>query len=281
MPATLPKSMNRTILPPHPGHRLISTSRLRRRQPLLIRTGILFGLLIVWEMVAALGLVNPAFFPAPSAVGQAMIDIFSEERAITAFQVTGYRLLWSFVIATGAGIAFGLVLGSLNTIRRAFLPPVLFVLSTPKAVFLPIFLLLFGLGTENKIAYGAFSAFFYVVDSVVGGVDLMDRNHSRLARAFGAPTRHYVVDVLIPSAAPGIFSGVWHGLRQALAAVLVAELFAADAGVGFMIRVYTNQFRPDKSLAIVAVLTIVSIAAGAAWNHLEARMGRWREVSST
>jgi ABC-type nitrate/sulfonate/bicarbonate transport system permease component len=247
-----------------------------RRRAAIIRTAILLGVLVVWELVARSGLVNRAFLPAPSAVVGSFGELTSEPRAVYGFQITAYRLFWAFVIGTGAGIAMGLILGLWRTLRGALLPPILFVLSTPKAVFLPIFLLLFGLGSPYHIAYGAFSAFFYVVDNVVGGVDLLEDRHRRLATAFRAPARHYLLDVVVPSAAPGIFSGVWHGLRQALAAVLVAELFAADAGVGFMIRIYTTQFRADKSLAIVAVLSIVSILAGAAWNRLESRMNRWR-----
>ena len=242
----------------------------------LIRAALLLLFLGIWESASRLGLVNHTFLPAPSELAGAMRDIVGERRAVFGFQMTAYRLLWSFVLGTALGVAVGLMLGMSKLLRLALLPPILFVLSTPKAVFLPIFLAIFGLGTEFAIAYGSFSAFFYVVDSVVGGVDLLDDRHRRLARAFRAPLSSYLVDVVIPSAAPGIFAGVWHGLRQALAAVLVAELFSSDVGVGYMIRAYTNQFRADKTLAIVVVISVISIILGAGWNRIESRMSRWR-----
>ncbi len=244
----------------------------------LTRAGLLIVFLAVWELISRLGLVNHLFLPPPSELVSATGEMLGERRAIYGFQMTAYRLFWSCLLGTGFGVVVGLILGLSKVLRLALLPPILFVLSTPKAVFLPIFLAIFGLGTEFAIAYGVFSAFFYVVDSVVGGVDLLDERHRRLAKAFKAPMRYFLVDVLIPAAGPGIFAGVWHGLRQALAAVLVAELFSSDAGIGYMIRAYTNQFRADKTLAIVVVISVISIIVGVSWNRLEARMNRWRSV---
>jgi len=245
------------------------------------RTTILLCTLALWEAISRLGVVDPIFLPPPSTIVLAVTEIFDDPRAVAAFRVTGLELGLSFVIAAVLGLAIGIPLGLNRFLRDAFLPPILFLLSTPKAIFLPIFLILFGIGVDSKIAYGAFSAFFYIVDNVVGGVGLLEAKRRRLARAFGAPLRHYLVDIVIPSALPGIFAGMWHGLRQALAAVLVAELFASDSGVGYMVRIYTNQFRTDKTLALVAVVSLLVIVAGSLFNRLEVRMNRWRAVAHT
>lgn len=255
--------------------------RNRRRRPTAARTGILLAFFVVWEVASRQEWVNPVFLPPPTRILAAVADIIDDPDVATAFAVTGSAVLSAFAIALAAGMAVGLLLGLVKTLRDAYLGPILFLLSTPKSVFLPIFLLVFGLGINAKIAFGAFSAFFYIVTNIIGGVGMLQENHRRLARAFDAPLGMYLRDIVVPSALPGIFVALWFGLRQAITGVLIAELFAASAGVGFLIRIYTNQFRTDRTLAIVLMLSILAILGGSMWDRLERRLNRWRDEAHT
>lgn len=258
--------------------------RQRRRidfRPSLLRVTILLGFFLVWEVAAQTELINPIFAPPPSAILTAAVDIIGDEQVADAFQVTGYEVLTAFLIAVAFGLSIGMLLGLVRPLREAYFGPILFLLSTPKSIFLPIFLLLFGIGTTAKIAFGAFSAFFYIVTNVVGGVGLLEERHKRLAHAFKAPLRHYLTDIVMPSALPGIFAGLWFGIRQTIIGVLIAELFASDAGVGYLIKIYTNQFRTDRTLAVVLMLSLLAIIAGSLWTRLEDRLQRWRTDAHT
>lgn len=255
--------------------------RSRRWRPTLARTGLLLAFFGVWELASRAEWVNPVFLPPPTRILAATADIIDDPAVATAFAVTGSAVLTAFLIALAAGMVVGLALGLVKSLREAFLGPILFLLSTPKSVFLPIFLLVFGLGIDSKIAFGAFSAFFYIVTNIVGGVGMLQDNHKRLARAFNAPLVMYLRDIVVPSALPGIFVALWFGLRQAITGVLIAELFAASAGVGFLIRIYTNQFRTDRTLAMVMMLSILAILGGSMWDRLERRLNRWRDEAHT
>ena len=245
------------------------------------RMAILFGFLAVWEAISRAEFVNPVFLPPPTKIAIATWEILQDPRVYTAFRVTGTAILFAFLIAVALGLTVGVLLGLNKTLRDAFLGPILFLLSTPKSVFLPIFLLLFGLGMDAKIAFGAFSAFFYVVTNVIGGVGMLEERHKRLAHAFRAPLPMYVRDIVLPSAMPGIFAALWFGLRQAMTGVLIAELFASDRGIGYLIRIYTNDFRTDRTLAVVLLLSILAILGGTFWERVEKRMNRWRLDSHT
>lgn len=250
-------------------------------RPALGRGGIVLAFAGVWELISRLEIVNPVFLPAPTQIIAAGVDIIDDPRVADAFRVTGGEILGGFLIAVSAGLTVGILLGLVHTLRDAFLGPILFMLSTPKSIFLPIFLLLFGLGTTSKVAFGAFSAFFYVVTNVVGGVGLLLDRHRVLAHAFQAPLRHYLTDIVVPSALPGIFTGLWFGLRQTMVGVLIAELFASSAGIGFLIKIYTNQFRADRTLAVVLMLSLLAIFAGTMWSRVEVRLERWRGEAHT
>lgn len=251
------------------------------QRPSVGRTAIVVVFVGVWELISRVELVNPVFLPAPTTIMAAGVDIFDDPRVADAFRVTGGEVLAGFLIAVTTGLTVGILLGLVPTLRDAYLGPILFLLSTPKSIFLPIFLLVFGLGTTAKIAFGAFSAFFYVVTNVVGGVGLLLDRHRRLARAFQPPLRYYLTDIVVPSALPGIFAGLWFGLRQTMIGVLIAELFASSAGIGFLIKIYTNQFRADRTLAVVLMLSLLLIFAGTMWGRLELRLNRWRGEAHT
>lgn len=240
------------------------------------RVAILVGFLAVWEAVSRAEFFNPVFLPPPTRIAIATWEILQDPRVYTAFRVTGTAVLLAFLIAVALGLSIGVLLGLNKTLRDAFLGPILFLLSTPKSVFLPIFLLLFGLGMDAKVAFGAFSAFFYVVTNVIGGVGMLEDRHKRLALAFRAPLPVYVKDIVLPAAMPGIFAALWFGLRQAITGVLISELFASDRGIGYLIRIYTNDFRTDRMLAVVLLLSILAILGGTFWERTEKRLNRWR-----
>lgn len=250
-------------------------------RPAVVRVAIVLAFLSAWELISRFELVNPVFLPAPSTILVAGVDIIGDPRVVDAFRVTGTEIGVAFVIAVVTGLSVGMLLGLVPTLRDAYLGPILFILSTPKSIFLPIFLLLFGLGTTAKIAFGAFSAFFYVTTNVVGGVGLLLDKYRRLGKAFRAPLHYYLRDIVMPSALPGIFAALWFGLRQTIVAVLIAELFASSAGIGFLIKIYTNQFRADRTLAVVLMLSILAIIAGSMWDRIERRLQRWRIEAHT
>lgn len=249
--------------------------------PTLVRSAIILGLLTIWEALARTGVVNPVFAPPPTQVLVATVEILGDPRVPRAFSVTASEVGAAFLIALAFGLAVGMLLGLVRPLRDAYLGPIQFLLSTPKSIFLPIFLLLFGLGTTSKIAFGAFSAFFYIVTNVIGGVGLMQARHRQLAIAFRAPLHHYLLDIVMPAALPGIFTALWFGIRQSIIGVLIGELFASDAGIGYLIKVYTNQFRTDRTLAVVMLLSFAAIVAGTLWTRVESRLSRWRADART
>lgn len=259
----------------------VRSSRRVDLGPALLRTAIILGALGIWEIAARTGLVNPLFAPPPTAILTAGAYVVTDPRVPEAFRVTGYEVGFAFCIAVALGLTGGLLLGLVKPLRDAYLGPLLFMLSIPKSIFLPIFLLLFGLGTTSKIAFGAFSAFFYITVNVQGGVGLLQDRHRTLARAFRAPLRHYLTDIVMPAALPGIFAALWFGIRQTIIGVLIAELFASDGGIGYLIKIYTNQFRTDRTLVVVFLLSLSAIAAGSMWTRLESRLQRWRVEART
>lgn len=241
---------------------------------------IVVALTLFWEAAVTLGLVDAKFISKPTAVVAALATMGQEQEVRQALVQTLYAVAVSFAIGAALGLVVGMALGLNRTLRSAFLPFVVLLLGIPKSVFLPLFTLFFGLGLKPGIAFGVILASIQVVINVVGGIDSIDQVHYQMARAYGAGPWQLFVNVILPGAAPGIFAGMWHGIRNAFIGVVVAQLFVSNVGVGYLVRVNTNDFRIDDALALVFFVAAVVIVAGIAWEALERRVSSWREAPS-
>lgn len=245
------------------------------RRPVVARTLLVGVAILFWDLSTRLGLLDPLFVSSPGAVAGAAGDLVGVEAVRHAFRVTGTAIGIAFVLGTLGGLFAGLAIGLSRLIRDAYYGPVLFILSTPKSIFIPIFLLAFGTD-HTAAAFGTFEAFFYVTVNVVGGVDLVEQRHLTMARAFRAGPWHTFRDVLLPASLPGVFAGIWYGIKHAFLAVVIVELYMSAGGLGQVIRQYTNQLETDKVLAMILGVSIIAIAVGVAWTRIEHRLARWR-----
>jgi ABC-type nitrate/sulfonate/bicarbonate transport system permease component len=242
----------------------------------LIRTLIIVGIVVIWDLMVRVGLVDRAFLTGPLDVVKAVGSLAADPAARAAFGSTGVSIVMAFVIGTTAGMAVGALLGASKLLRSAYLAPLLFILSTPKSIFIPVFVLIFGISGTSAAAFGAFEAFFYVVVNVLGGIELVEDRHLRVARAFRAGRFHKYVDVVAPAALPGLFAALWYGVKHAFLGVLIAQLWASRGGIGDLVRMYSTNLRTDYVLAVVLVVTLTSIFAGAMWTRVEEKLNRWR-----
>jgi ABC-type nitrate/sulfonate/bicarbonate transport system permease component len=247
----------------------------------LTRVALVLLLIALWDVAARAGWVDALFVSSPAAVAGAAVGLAGESVVWAALQETGLAILIAFVAGTAAGVLAGLTIGLSALIREAYFGAVLFVLSTPKSIFVPIFLLMFGIGPNAAAAFGAFEAFFYVTVSVVGGVGLVEDRHLRIARAFRASTWHRFTDVVLPAAAPGIFTGLWFGIKHAFLGVMIVELYVSAGGLGRLIHQYTSDLATDKVFALIGTVVVAAVVAGALWTRLERRLSRWRQDPSS
>lgn len=252
-----------------------------QRKALVVRTLIVTVFVVFWEGVVRFGIVDDTQLAAPSQVFLAAFDLLGQRDAQEAFAQTGSTILTAFVVGTGSGLVVAAVLGASDLLRKAYMSPILFILSTPKSIFLPVFALIFGISNTSAAAFGAFEAFFYVVVNVVGGLGLVDARHLRVADAFDANLWWRYIDVIIPSALPGIFAALWFGIKHAFLGVMISQLWASQGGVGALIRKYSSALQTDYAFAVVLLITLVAIIAGATWTKLESHLTKWREGSSS
>jgi ABC-type nitrate/sulfonate/bicarbonate transport system permease component len=240
--------------------------------------GVLVLAIVLWEIATRTGLVDPVVASTPLDVMRAVPDVLTSSQGVQALQITGSEILAAFIFGTGSGFIAGITLGVSKVLREAYLPFITFLMSTPKVVLLPLFMLGFGITQTSAAAFGAFEAFFYVTASVVGGVGLVDERHLKVARAYRSGPWRALTSVILPSALPGIFAALWYGIKHALLGVLISELWASQGGVGSLIRIYADRLDSAHVIALIGIISVIAILGGTLWARVEARLSRWRNT---
>jgi ABC-type nitrate/sulfonate/bicarbonate transport system permease component len=239
-------------------------------------TAILLVAIGLWESAVRLGILDKSFFPAPTEIISVVPGMFGQPMVTNALRNTGVAMLYTIVYGIGLGIILGYAMGFSRVLRDAFLGPVLFLLAAPKSIFIPIFLLIFGIHQRTAIMYGIFSGFMYVIVNIVAGFDLIEQRHLNIGRAFGAGRLSQIRHIIFPPSLPGLFTGIWYGLKNGVDGILILELFISVTGLGQLMNAYSNDLKTANVYAIIFFFTIVSILLGSCWSMIERRLTKWR-----
>jgi ABC-type nitrate/sulfonate/bicarbonate transport system permease component len=179
----------------------------------------------------------------------------------TALAASLYRVTAGFALGTAAGIVAGLGAGLVPGVRNFFDPLVSFLFSIPKIAFLPVFLLLFGLGHASKISIIAFSVFFPVFIASRHAVLSINPLLVWAARNMGTPPRTVFFRVIIPATAPQLFAGIRIGLAHAFVVLFAAELIGSKAGLANLISFGEEWVRFDLMFAGIVCFAVLGFVS--------------------
>jgi ABC-type nitrate/sulfonate/bicarbonate transport system permease component len=192
-------------------------------------------ILLVWEIVVRIHLLDARFFPAPSSVIVELVALAQSGQLFIDIGWTLLRVVIGTLLGTIPGVVLGIFLG-LSPLVRAFVQPAISALyPVPKIALFPLVMLIFGIGEASKWAIVAVAVFFQVFYSTLAGVVNIDRIYLDVASNFKASRWQTFYSVAIPGALPFIFTGFQLGLGMALIVVVIAENFGTQVGVGFLI----------------------------------------------
>lgn len=229
---------------------------MRWPRPANLRIAIICILLLLWEILPRSGSVAELFLPPLSKTLSVLwIDrwIYGE-----ALLVTIYEILCAMLIACGAGILIGALVGGLATLRTLFLPVFSSLYAVPLIVLYPLFSAWFGIGSESKIAFAGLYGFFPVMLTTAAGVRTIDPQYLLVARSMGATISQQITRVIIPAAMPTMLTGFRLGGVLTIIGVVVSEMLTSAAGIGYLVtlnRTILDSARVYAAIILVLVLT--------------------------
>ncbi len=226
--------------------------------PVLLAAAVL-GL---WEWVVAARGIPAVILPAPSAVAAALAALWPL-LAQHAWP-TGAEAVAAFVLASLGGVALAVAISASAWVRAAVYPNMVFFQLIPKIALAPLFLVWLGIGTEMRLTFAVFIAFFPVVISTLTGLAAAPADMIRLCRGLEASPAQVFWHVRLPYALPSIFAGLKIAITFSIIGVVVGEFITAQAGLGYLILFASSTAETRLILAAICVLCAVGLALFAA-----------------
>jgi NitT/TauT family transport system permease protein len=233
--------------------------------------------LTTWELVGnTLQLINPMFMSAPSLVGKAAVQLFASGEIWNDLRVSGLEFAWGYVLSVIFAVPFGIACGWYKRFSYICDPFVNAMNATPRVALLPLVIIWLGIGILSKVGIIFLGAVFPILINTRDGVKTTPHNLLTAARSFGASEWQIFRSVVLPSTLPFILTGLRLGVGRALIGVMVGELYAATAGIGFMITVAGATFQTDKVFVGVLIFALSGVFCMELLTKLESRFDKWR-----
>lgn len=249
---------------------------MNRLAIILVRLALLAVFLGAWEILPRTGTVNPILLPPLSQVIVTLGEILGRADFREAMLVTAAEVLVAFAIAVPLGGVLG-VLSSENEYFGAIFKPMLFyVFSIPKSIFLPMFILAFGIGFGQKVAYATFSTVFIVIMSASAAVESIKAEYVLVAQSYGATRAQILRRVYVPAMMPILLETLRISMIFNFTGVMISEMYASRTGVGHMIANWGENFMLPQLFAGVIVLAVAAMLFNELVRYWEARCSMWR-----
>ena len=241
----------------------------------LLGWGTLLVFLGLWELAPALGWVKPIFTSSPSRIFVAAQWLFANG-FWADIRVSALEFGYGFALSLLVGIPLGVLMGWYRRFHAIFEPLITILYVTPRVALVPMLILWFGLGIESKVAIVFLGGVFAILFNVIAGMQTLDEGLVRCARSFGATDRQIFVTIALPSLLPFLIVGIKLAVGRALVGVLIGELVAANAGIGYMMLVAGATFQTDKVFVGVVLLAMVGWSLTAFFQWTEDHFSQWR-----
>ncbi len=241
----------------------------------LLGTLSILGGLAIWEFVGRVIVDNALFLASPSQIARAIITLTADGELGHHIAISGLEFIVGYTLASVLGVALGVGMGESVSVKRVMEPWVAGIYATPVIALAPLFILWFGIGIWSKVVVVVTLVLFPVTINTEAGLRRKSERLTEMLRSFGATRRQIFWKLSLPSAMPFIMTGLKLGIGRGLIGVVVAELFGARAGLGFLISESAAVFNMPNLFAAIVVLAAAGILMTAGFNWLEGRLVPW------
>src|SRR5262249_28434917 len=240
-----------------------------------VQAAFLIALIVLWYLAATRWGVSPLLLPNPTTVLRDFCQILRTGEFIGDLRVTLTELAAAFAIAASCGVVAGYLISRSQYRIKVFEPLFAGIYAIPIILFLPLYVLVLGLGPASKIALGATIGFFPIVLNTIAGFGTVDQTLQKAARSMGANGVQMFRYVLFPAALPVMLAGLRIGFTVALLSVIGSETLASLAGLGHRIVNLAESMEMARMFAYIVFVVAIVAVLNTIVSQLEAR-GRWR-----
>ncbi len=233
-----------------------SRGSLRLVAPLLT----LGALLLLWEWLTRVRLIDPILLPPPGAVYAAFSEALTSGLLAKHATRTLEEMCFGLLLGVGVGLVLGYAIAKTPLLEPVLSPVIVAFQSTPIVAYAPLLIIWFGRGPGSKIVTTAIIVFFPTLVTTMAGIRGVSPKLRELLRSLEAGPWQTFRLLELPSALPVILAGLKTSATLAVIGAVVGEFVGSSRGLGFLVLSARNTF--DTPLVIVSVLTMTAIALG-------------------
>lgn len=248
---------------------------LERRRYLTLATLSFAALFLLWWITAASGAINPMFLPTPGGVADALVKWYRDGTLLDDIGISVWRVTAGFLLSAVMAVPLGLYIGAYQPVRALFEPIMEFARYLPAVAFVPLVLLWFGLGETAKIMLIWIGTFFQMVLMIAEDANRVPMTQIEAARTLGASNREILNLVLLRSAMPAMLDTLRMTLGFAWTYLVVAELVAANSGLGFAILRAQRFMQTDRIFVGIILIGLIGLVTDQALRRLHKLLFPW------
>jgi NitT/TauT family transport system permease protein len=245
-----------------------------------LRWGALTLFIAAWEGSSRAGWLDPLFASSPSLIVEKLASMIADgsiwPHVLASANIAGL----GFGLSVLVGVPMGLAMGRSLPLRATLEPFTIALNASPQVAFLPLLIIWLGIGVASKVALVFLGSFIIMVINTETGVEQVDRRLVETARSFMANERQIMMKVILPSALPYIIAGMRLGVGRALVMVVVAEIYAATKGLGYLIFQAGGLYDTAQVFVGVVILAGAGVILNTFLRWLEKKLAPWQHVQA-
>jgi NitT/TauT family transport system permease protein len=253
----------------------VKAKSLERAAPLLL----LAVILILWQAICSIFSISEFIFPSPIQIVHALIDLFGP------IMRHAWRTFWTTMVGFGISIAVGLVLGfiigSSRVAYSAMYPLMTAFNALPKAAFVPILVVWFGIGIGPAILTAFLISFFPIMVNIATGLATLEPDLEDVLRVLGARRMDVLIKVGLPRSMPYFFASLKVAITLAFVGTTVSEMSASNEGIGYLLISAGSAMKMPLAFAGLLVVAAMAMAMYELFSWVERHTTAWAHRGQT
>lgn len=235
-------------------------------------------LIVIWQLLASAGLIYEVILPSPAKCVVAFGEIIKNGSLKIDLLVSLKRVLIGCFWGIGIGMIFGLIAGFSGIFERIIDPIVNILRQISIYAWIPLIILWFGIGDTSKYIIIAKAVLVPVYVNTLSGIRNINTQYIELSNVLELNKRTFITKVVLPSAAPIIFSGLRLSISAAWTSVVAAEMLGGLTGLGYALLNAKDYLKSDRLIALMAVIAVIGILFDTILLKLQNYLFKWKEV---
>jgi NitT/TauT family transport system permease protein len=232
--------------------------------------------LTLWEAAGWAGWLNPLYLPAPSRIGAALVELFSQGTIWTHLEATFAAAIGGLVLGIAAGVLLGTAAALVKPIAELLEPVMMMLNAVPRVVLAPLCIIWFGIDLGSKVALAFVLVAVLIFFTVYTGIRQVDRRLVERVRTLGGGRWTILREVYLPFVTAWIMGNLKVAIGFAFTGACVGEFVGASRGLGYLMSFAQSTYNAALMMAIVLLIMAFVLVIFAAAGRLENHLLRWR-----